>query len=302
MITINNVSKNYKKTQALIDINFFIEKNQIVGLVGPNGAGKSTLMRIISGINHPSSGEVLVKTDYLDSAKTQISTVFDFNGLYSQLTAYENLQFFLRLKNQQIVNQENLINSILHEMQLLEWKDRKTKEFSKGMLRKLTIARAIITNPNILILDEPFDGLDIESHRFVIDFLKNWVMVENRSILFASHNMSDIEDFCSKVIIINKGKIVVEKQINDIKNEGYKYLKIRFSKAYQIINIKNALKKFNIEVKPGCLKNEVYIYSEKDMISQIINKLCMESFEIDEVIKECINVEDVYLKTIGGIL
>ncbi len=217
------------------------------------------------------------------------------------MTAKENLYFFWKLKNPQIYNCEKLIDQVLKDMQLIDWKDSMTRVFSKGMLRKLTIARAIITHPDLLILDEPFDGLDIESHRFVIDFLKNWVSEGTRSILFASHNMSDVEDFCSKLIMINEGKIVMEKQILDLKEEGYKYLKIRLMQLRNVSDIKRALSEFHVEITAGSEKNEIHIYSQEAQIPKIVKKLCLEDFEIEEVVKECSNVEDAYIKTLGGI-
>ncbi|MCL2051811.1 MAG: ABC transporter ATP-binding protein [Lachnospiraceae bacterium] len=293
MVTIKNVSKKYKRKQALYNVNFSIEKNQIVGLVGPNGAGKSTLIRILSGINEPTLGKVTFQTDKADSSNFQISTIFDFNGLYPQLTAYENILLFVGLKNPDIKNIESEVDIALNDMQLAEWKNKRVKEYSKGMLRKLTIVRATITNPDILIMDEPFDGLDIESHRFVIQYLKKWVTEANRCILVSSHNMSDIEEACTKFVMINQGNIVIEKQITDLKKEGFQFLKIRLLHPYNKDDLEKALK---MKIESGNMENEIFIYCNEKSVSDIISKLCKEHFEICEVIKECTNLEDIYIK------
>ncbi|MCR5719806.1 MAG: ABC transporter ATP-binding protein [Lachnospiraceae bacterium] len=200
MIKAEKIVKKYKGKVALNNVSFEIGRNEAIAVVGPNGAGKSTLLRILSGINTPSSGSITREEGL------RLGGVFDYNGLYPNMTGYENMQFFYRMNHTgDQEGEKKSIEELLEKLELLDDAGRYVKGYSKGMARKLAIARALLPNPDILLLDEPFDGLDIKSHAFLMDFLKDWVRIEKRSVIITSHSMADVEELCDRVLILKNG-------------------------------------------------------------------------------------------------
>lgn len=295
MVKAENIGKKYKGKYVLKNISFELAEHQIIGLVGPNGAGKSTLMRIISGINKPSEGEIIIKEK---NKKLNVSVVFDYNGLYSQLTARENLLFFLRLDKKR-KNEETIIDETLEKMGLLEVKNMQVKTFSKGMMRKLAIARAILTNPDVLLLDEPFDGLDVESHAYIMLFLKKWVQENNKGIILSSHCMSDIESVCTDILVMKQGIIQILTSITKLKQQALKNIRIIFRETFQYEEIIQIIEKYKAEVIL-LNKNELILDRNIDKTSEILSELVEKKYIISEVIQDRYTLEEIYLKIIGG--
>lgn len=288
MIAVENICKEYKKKKVLKNVSFEIKENQIVGLVGPNGAGKSTIMRIISGVNYPNQGNIMKKENIV------ISVVFDCNALYSQLTARENLLFYYRLNKKAEKSDEAVVDSILGKLHLLEEKNSKVKTFSKGMLRKLAIARAIITEPNILILDEPFDGLDVESHAYIVNFLKEWSGKKGHAILISSHNMLEVENICTNVLILNNGQVKMNTTMEALRNERCERTKVVLRQQYPESVIRAVLKNVGIEE---------YTYSEKELVlenreldtNDLLAEFLKQQIGISELVLLHDSLEDVYM-------
>lgn len=293
MITVEEVTKKYKNKTALSKVSFQLKENQILGLVGPNGAGKSTIMRIISDVNHTTSGRVIRGKDI------SVSVVFDYNGLYPQMTALENLLFYYRLHKKADSGDQAIVEDTLKKLDLLEEKDNKVKTFSKGMLRKLAIARAIITDPNILILDEPFDGLDVESHAYVIEFLKKWVEKNKKAVIFSSHNMADVENICTNIVIINKGEIKINSTMEKLKNDKCNRIKIIFAKKYPEQEIADILKDAGLTdyLYSG---NELSFESGLQNANLLAAEFMGKQYMIRELIPEHNSLEDIYMSLTRG--
>lgn len=291
MISVEKISKRYKRKTALTDVSFNIAENQIVGLVGPNGAGKSTMMRIISEVNYPTSGK-LVKDEGIS-----VGAVFDYNALYSQMSAFENLLFYYRLNKKPEEEDKNVVCDVLEKLNLINEKNVKVKTFSKGMLRKLAIARAIIMEPDVLILDEPFDGLDVESHAYIVNFLKKWAKRKRHSIIFSSHNMIEVENICTNIIILDKGKVKLDASWEELRKRQNEKRKIVLTKRYQEDIIKEAMDSIGIDT---------YVYSENEIIVEDINidanKIWSEftkmQIEVRELILVYDSLEDIYIMEI----
>ncbi len=293
MITVEEVTKKYKNKTALSKVSFQLKENQILGLVGPNGAGKSTIMRIISDVNHTTSGRVIRGKDI------SVSVVFDYNGLYPQMTALENLLFYYRLHKKADAGDQAIVEDTLKKLDLLEEKDNKVKTFSKGMLRKLAIARAIITDPNILILDEPFDGLDVESHAYVIEFLKKWVEKNKKAVIFSSHNMADVENICTNIVIINKGEIKINSTMEKLKNDKCNRIKIIFAKKYPEQEIADILNDAGLMdyLYSG---NELSFESGLENANLLAAEFMGKQYMIRELIPEQNSLEDIYMSLTRG--
>lgn len=294
MIKIQKLGKKYKK-KVLDNVSFTIKCNEIVGLIGPNGAGKSTLMRIISGVNKSTEGNILFQKTKNGNI-LNFGVIFDYNGLYSQLTVRENILLFLQLQDNNIKNLTTETLHIIDQFGLTNVLDAKVKFFSKGMLRKVAVARVVATNPNILILDEPFDGLDIESHLFLIEYLTNWVSSGERSILISSHNMADIEKICTNIVILREGKVIEASSILSFHERAFKHVRISFSKYYQKEHIENIMSEINISSESFEYSNELLLKIDKDKISNIIMHLCSNKLQINEVVQEKDSMEKLYIR------
>ena len=220
VIELNHVNKKFNNKDALEDISVNIEKGKIVGLVGPNGAGKTTLIRIILGLIKPTCGEIKIlgKKIYDNDTKKKIGFCIDKDGLYENLTARENLEFIARAYN--VKNFNSVILELAKTLKINDDLDRIISEYSKGMKRKISIIKSLLINPEILILDEPLDGLDVESQKIVEELIKRKKNNLNEFIkLKLSFNTFDINlDFINSIkmisgvsnISINKNDVIIE--------------------------------------------------------------------------------------------
>jgi len=209
-IIVENLSKNYSENKAVENISFKITKNEIVGLLGPNGCGKTTTMAMILGLLKPSKGEILI--DGMNIEKNRIKLLHKMNfispyiELPKKLTVKENLIVYARLYSVKNINER--ISYLSETLRLNDFLNKKTGELSSGQKNRVSLAKALINNPSILLLDEPTASLDPETGDFVRTFLENYKKEKKISILLASHNMSEVERLCASVLMMKEGKII----------------------------------------------------------------------------------------------
>ncbi len=208
-IEVVGLTKRYGSVVALEDVSFCVEAGTVVALVGPNGAGKSTLFRLLSTLIRPTSGTALIQGHDIQLApqavRQRIGAVFTDTALYSRLTTVETLRYFGRLYQIPSTALQMRINELLHIFRLREYADRPVETLSRGLRQKLVIARAIMHAPEVLFLDEPTTGLDIQASRDTIDFISSYAC--GRTILFATHNLTEIELLCDVAIVLDNGHI-----------------------------------------------------------------------------------------------
>jgi ABC-2 type transport system ATP-binding protein len=208
MIELQNISKQYKQKEVLNNISLKIKRGVIVGLVGPNGAGKSTLMQIISGILKPSSGEVYFEGKTIKERKkryfAKIGYVPQDLALYHRLTVADNIAFWSNLSAAK-VNEDN-INEIIQIVGLHDKLSLRVDQLSGGMKRKLNIAVALMHNPDLIIMDEPTVGIDIQSKLEIITFIQR-LKSEGKTIIYSSHDAYEVEKLCDEIVILNGGQI-----------------------------------------------------------------------------------------------
>lgn len=217
MLTCSNVLKTYDSKVAVDHISLNVPRGIICGILGPNGAGKSSLLRMITGITVPDEGKIL-----LNGAPASITRTSEFGympeerGLYKKLKVGEQIEYFLQLKGLSVQEARNRCVRWLHDLELSEWKDRKVSELSKGMAQKVQFICTVAHEPDLLILDEPFSGLDpinarlIETHILAMKAM-------GITILFSTHRMEQVEAFCDRIILINQGKILLEENMPAIR-------------------------------------------------------------------------------------
>ena len=219
MLKVENITKYYNKTKAVDNLSFTVDKGEIFGLLGENGAGKTTTFRIILGLINASSGNVTLDGKKIDYSLTdKIGYVTEERSLLTKMTVKDQILLYGVLKG---MSEDNILKEMrkwLKKFQILDYENRKIKELSKGNQQKIQFIAAVINKPKLLILDEPFSGLDPIN----VEMLKKAIIELQKagcSIIFSSHQMEQIEDFCEKLIILSHGKVVVAGYLKDIKNE-----------------------------------------------------------------------------------
>ncbi len=209
-IEVINLSKKYKSREAVNNINFKINENEIIGLLGPNGCGKTTTIGMILGLLKPTSGEVLINGINIEKNKISLLHKMNFISPYvelpKKLTVKQNLIVYGKLYN--IKNLNDQIDLLSNKLRLNELLDKVTGELSSGQKNRVSLAKALINDPEILLLDEPTASLDPETGDFVRTFLENYKKEKKISVLLASHNMDEVKRLCSSVLMMKDGSIV----------------------------------------------------------------------------------------------
>ena len=219
MLSVKNIIKYYGKNCAVNNLSFEVKNGEIFGLLGENGAGKTTTFRIIMGLLDSDSGSVLLDRKKIDYSLTdKIGFLTEERSLLTKMTVKEQIIFYGSLKGMEEEEILKKLDDLLKEFEILEYKNRKIKELSKGNQQKIQFIAAVINDPKLLILDEPFTGLDPIN----VELFKNYIRKLQKkgcSIIFSSHQMEHIEEFCEKLVILVKGKSILEGYIKDIKKE-----------------------------------------------------------------------------------
>ena len=226
-IEVINLSKSYKTKKAVNNITFKIDENEIVGLLGPNGCGKTTTIGMILGLLKPTSGQVLINGKNIENNKISILHKMNFISPYielpKKLTVKQNLIVYGKLYN--IKNLNERINFLSEKLRLGDLLDKITGELSSGQKNRVSLAKALINDPTVLLLDEPTAALDPETADFIRTFLENYKEEKKISVLLASHNMDEVKRLCNSVMMMKDGNIVDSGTPEDlIKKYGQKNL------------------------------------------------------------------------------
>jgi len=232
-ININNLNKKYKNILAVKNLNFKISKGQTIGLLGPNGCGKSTTIGMLLGLIKPTTGNVIINGQNMESNRTNLLQKMNFISPYielpKKLTIEENLKVYGRMYG--VKNLENKVIELMKMLNLVEFKKKKTGELSSGQKNRVSLAKALINDPDILLLDEPTASLDPDVSDYVRGIIENFASKKNKTILIASHNMNEVERLCDEVMMMKKGEIIDQgKSMDLISKHGRKNLEDFFLK------------------------------------------------------------------------
>ncbi|MBL8204768.1 MAG: ATP-binding cassette domain-containing protein [Blastocatellia bacterium] len=216
-ISVRNVSKYFGDFMAVNDLSLEVAPGSIFGLLGPNGAGKTTTIRMIVNITVPDKGEVLLFGEKM-SAKLQerVGYLPEDRGLYKKMPVGEQLLFFATLKGVPKVKASKLIDEWLERMAMTEWKAKKWEELSKGMQQKIQFISTILHDPDLVILDEPFSGLDPINSNLLKDIVQE-MKARQKTIIFSTHLMEQAEQMCDSICLVNRGRGIVQGQIREVK-------------------------------------------------------------------------------------
>ena len=234
-IEIVNLNKKYKNFNAVNNLNFKIKKGCVVGLLGPNGCGKTTTLGMILGLIKPTSGSVIINGNNIENEKNRINILEKINfispyiELPKKLTVNENLVVYGKMYS--VKNLENKISSLVNDLNLNNLKDRKTGELSSGQKNRVSLAKSLINDPEILLLDEPTASLDPDTGDYIRGYIQKFAERNNTTILLASHNMDEVKRLCSEIMMMKNGKIIDQGSCESlISKHGRKNLEETFLK------------------------------------------------------------------------
>src|SRR6478672_9116671 len=219
-LRVQNVTKRFGDFTAVDELSFDVRRGRVFGFLGPNGAGKTTTIRMIVGITVPDEGEITLFGQHMSSAmQDRIGYLPEERGLYKKLKIVDQLRYFAALKDIPTREADKRIDFWLDRMGLAEWKTKRTNDLSKGMQQKIQFISTVLHDPDLLILDEPFSGLDPVNVEFMIDVLAEF-RTHDKTIMFSTHQMETAERLCSDILLINKSKKVIGGSLRQVK-ESY---------------------------------------------------------------------------------
>ena len=293
ILKIKNLNKSFGKKKILKNVSFNVNEGDILGFIGPNGAGKTTTIKMILGLQSIDSGTVTINgydiKKNFEKAIEKVGTIVENPDLYMYLSGYDNLKLISNLyKNVDKKRIDEVIKIVKLETRIND----KVSKYSLGMRQRLGIAQALLHKPNLLILDEPTNGLDPEGIKELRDIIKRLATKEKVGVVISSHNLSELESFCNKIVIIKNGEIVETNELKKVKNieESYIFEVDEISKISKILEEK--IEKIN--------DNSFKIHINKESIPEIIKKLIENGVKIYTVKEKEISLEDAFLKRTGG--
>lgn len=290
-----NLHKQFGKKEILKGVSVEINSGDILGFIGPNGAGKTTTIKLILGLQSITKGNVIINGYDIEKnfkkAIEKVGAIVENPDLYMYMSGYENLKL---IKNLYKNVDENRIKEVIKLVGLENRINDKVSKYSLGMRQRLGIAQAILHKPNLLILDEPTNGLDPEGIKEMRELLKKLAEEDNMAIFISSHNLAELESLCNKVCIIKNGKIIETNNIADVKKSSIKECYIFET------NNSNKVKEI-VHKETEIIDNKsIKIYVDKDEIPSIVKELVINDILIYGVREEIISLEDAFLKKTGG--
>ena len=310
MIEVKNVTKKYGNFVAVDDISFKVKDHEIVGFLGPNGAGKSTTMNMITGYIEPSKGKIIVNGYDISKtpkkAKRQIGYMPENVPLYNDLTVREFVTYMAELKNVKRKDRKEEVNKVIEETGLKDVQKKLIKKISRGYKQRVSMAGALIGNPDILILDEPTVGLDPKQITEIRNLIKK--LGKSHTVILSSHILSEVSQICKRVIIINKGKILAVDTPENLEKQTQAENSIMITvedKDNKLVNIKKKIKEIKEVklVKDNEDGTKQYLISSKknvDIRKKLFNVLPKEKITIFELKQIETTLEDAFLKVINS--
>ena len=218
ILEVKNIRKSFGDKEVLHGVSFQVESGKALGLLGRNGAGKTTTIRILMDVFHANSGEILLDGRQFQPRKHQIGYLPEERGLYPKRTVIDQMVYLATLRGMKPGEARVSAKKWLERLEVAEYETKKLETLSKGNQQKVQLAATLVSNPGIVILDEPFSGLDPVNSQILKDVV-NELINDKRLVIFSSHQMSYVEEFCDNIAIINQGQVVLDGQLKDIKKE-----------------------------------------------------------------------------------
>ena len=293
-LKLENVSKKFVGKQAVDNISFEVDKPSVFGLLGTNGAGKTTTIRMLLGIIKKDTGEITWNGKKVERKSVNFGYLPEERGVYPKTKIYDQLMYFAKLKGMNQKDADEAIKKWAKVLKVEEYIPMPAEKLSKGNQQKIQFMTAIIHDPELIVLDEPFSGLDPVNSEIlknvIIDLVK-----DGKYIIMSSHQMASIEEFCTDILILNKGKTVLQGNLKEIK-EGYKANRLELSTNR---NIDEYIKEFKMEIEFS--KNNEYSIKidSEEKAHQLLERLVTNHIEVDkfEIKKPTLN--DIFIEKVG---
>ena len=293
-LKVENVSKHFGEKLAVDNISFDINKPGVFGLLGTNGAGKSTTIRMMLGILKKDSGEITWNGKKVERKNVNFGYLPEERGIYPKSKIYEQLLYFAELKGMKKENASKEIDYWMDKLKVSEYKNMTAEKLSKGNQQKVQFITAILNDPELIVLDEPFSGLDPVNTELLKEVILELVE-KGKYIVMSSHQMTSIEEFCSDVVIINKGKTVLKGNLKKIK-DTYKANRL-------IINTKQDItaevKELNLNIEKNIDNNYEIKIENEDIAHTLLKNLVNKNIEIDKFELKKPTLNDIFIEKVG---
>ena len=293
-LVLKNVSKTFVGKKAVDNVSLTLDKPGVFGLLGTNGAGKTTTIRMLLGIIKKDSGEIKWNGKTVERKNVNFGYLPEERGVYPKTKIFDQLMYFAELKEMKKQEAVDSINRWAKELKVEEYLQMPAEKLSKGNQQKIQFMTAVIHNPELVVLDEPFSGLDPVNteilKNIIIDLVKN-----GKYVIMSAHQMSTIEEFCSDILILNKGKTVLQGNLKEIKNT-YPANRVEIDVNQ---NIDEYIEKFNL-TKENEKNNDYIIKIENEAVAHnLLNELVKDGIEINkfEIKKPTLN--DIFIEKVG---
>ncbi len=293
-LVLKNVSKTFVGKRAVDNISFELNKPGVFGLLGTNGAGKTTTIRMLLGIIKKDSGEITWNGKAVDRKSVNFGYLPEERGVYPKTKIYNQLMYFAELKGMKKEEADEAIKNWTKKLKVEEYLDKPAEKLSKGNQQKIQFMTAVIHNPELLVLDEPFSGLDPVNTELLKNIIINLVK-EGKYIIMSAHQMSTIEEFCSDILILNKGKTVIKGNLKEIK-DTYPANRVQIETNE---NIETDIKKLGLEIEN--IKNYSYTVKifDEQKAHELLKELVIKGITINkfEIMKPTLN--DIFIEKVG---
>ena len=293
-LILDNVSKTFVGKKAVDGISFALDKPGVFGLLGTNGAGKTTTIRMLLGIIKKDSGEITWNGKKVDRKSVNFGYLPEERGVYPKVKIYDQLMYFAELKGMKKQEADSAISTWAKKLKVEEYMQMPAEKLSKGNQQKIQFMTAVIHNPELLVLDEPFSGLDPVNTELLKNIIINLVK-EGKYIIMSAHQMSTIEEFCSDILILNKGKTVLKGNLKEIK-DTYPANRVQIETNE---NIETDIKKLGFEIEN--IKNYSYTVKifDEQKAHELLKELVIKGITINkfEIMKPTLN--DIFIEKVG---
>lgn len=296
ILEIRNLKKSFSTQKAVDDVSFDIGRGSVFGMLGPNGAGKTTLLRMITGIFYPDEGSILFEGKRFDPLNdiTRIGYMPEERGLYKKMKIGEQALYLARLKGLSRPEAMEKIRYWFEKMEMQTWWNKKVQDLSKGMSQKLQFVTTILHEPSLVILDEPFSGLDPVNANLIKDEIFN-LAKKGSTIIFSTHRMEQVEEICDHIILINKGEKILDGSVKRVKQDFKENLfvvglenteMLEPNDVFEIVGVKGD--NFVLKIRDG--------YKPHDVLQYLIGK----SHEIISFNEMLPSLNDIFIKLVEG--
>lgn len=293
-LILKNVSKTFTGKKVVDNISFSLEEPGVFGLLGTNGAGKTTTIRMLLGIIKKDSGEITWNGKKVDRKSVNFGYLPEERGVYPKVKIYDQLMYFAELKGMKRSEADKTINEWAKRLKVEEYMQQPAEKLSKGNQQKIQFMTAVIHNPELVVLDEPFSGLDPVNTELLKNIIINLVK-NGKYVIMSAHQMATIEEFCSDILILNKGKTVLQGNLREIK-ESYPANRVKIETNK---NINEYIKNLELEIENETNNDYTIKISDENKAHELLKKLIENEVIVNkfEIMKPTLN--DIFIEKVG---